>query len=432
MGQAPRQVRDGDDALRRLRAFWMQVRDGDIAPRRLWALWVPALVLALYLAYETGGLDDLLAADAVGRQVEETLWAVPLAAAAALTVFVSSRVRRRWPQRFDLVALIVFVGLYGLITAAGLLRALLILGLLGFVGLMATWLLVLPRRLAPPLPAKMVETLGDRDRIELTDARLKLQNDLRATALQAVAGLAVLAGAVFAFQQLTDDRQQANATRELTLQGQASERFTNAVDQLGSDLPEVQLGGIYGLEQIARQAPDNRLAVTEVLVAYLQRRARPEPTTQPPQPPQELQLRAPELQAAVTVLLRRSAMLGDPPLNLSGLDLSGGTFSGEFYTAADGLHLKAANLVVANLSGSDLRGATFTSVFLDGADFTGADLRGADFQNASAAGADDLPGWSNNPPEPGIKRAKFVNARADGSTKWEPGFDWRAAGVKLT
>jgi hypothetical protein len=216
MGQAPRQARNRDDARRRL----------------LWAVWVPALVLV----FAAVGLDDLISSDAVGRRVVETLWALPLAAAIAMTVLASSRVRRRWPQRtgLALVALIVFVGLYGLIAVVGPLNALLILGLLGIVGLLAIWVVVLPRRLAPPLPADMVDTLGDRDRIELSDARLKLQNDLRATALQAVAGLAVLAGAVFAFQQLTDDREQANATRELTLQGQASERFTNAIDQLAS------------------------------------------------------------------------------------------------------------------------------------------------------------------------------------------------------
>jgi uncharacterized protein YjbI with pentapeptide repeats len=287
----------------------------------------------------------------------------------------------------------------------------------------------------------MVETLGNRDRIELTDGRIKLQNDLRATALQAVAGLAVLAGVVFAFQQLSDDRQQANATRELTLQGQASERFTNAVDQLGSDRPEVQLGGIYALEQVARQAPDNRLAVTEVLVAYLQRISNLERTSQRPaeptpttQPQQELRLRAPEVQAALTVLLRRTTMRGDPLLNLSGLDLRGGRFSGEVYSADDGLHLKAGILSGASLSGSDLRGAKFTDVYLAGANFSGADLRGADFEYASTflVQADEFPGQPANTSEYGIRDAKFIDARADGSTKWEEGFDWRAAGIKLT
>ena len=93
---------------------------------------------------------------------------------------------------------------------------------------------------APPLPTEKLDALGDRDRLELTYARLKLQNDLRTTALQTVGGLAIIAGAILAFQQLTEDRQQSTAARELTVQGQASERFTRAVEQLGSERTEVQ------------------------------------------------------------------------------------------------------------------------------------------------------------------------------------------------
>jgi hypothetical protein len=66
--------------------------------------------------------------------------------------------------------------------------ALLAVGLAAIVGLLAAWVLVLPGRLAPPLPAETLDRLGDRDRLELTDARLKLQNDLRTTALQASPG----------------------------------------------------------------------------------------------------------------------------------------------------------------------------------------------------------------------------------------------------
>jgi hypothetical protein len=118
----------------------------------------------------------------------------------------------------------------GLTAAIGLRETLLAVGLVAVIGLLAAWVLVLPGRLAPPLPAETLESLEARDRLELTDGRLKLQNDLRTTALQAVAGLAVLAGAVLAFQQLTTDRQQATVTQELTRQGQTSERFTRAVD----------------------------------------------------------------------------------------------------------------------------------------------------------------------------------------------------------
>src|SRR5215207_4682022 len=100
-------------------------------------------------------------------------------------------------------------------------------------------------------------------------------------------------------------------------------QFTHAIDQLGSDRQEVQLGGIYGLEQIAQQAPANRLAVTEVLVAYLRRRS-PAPVKSPPRGPDrfisELRIRAADVQAALTVLGRRQSAPDDPPLNLVALD----------------------------------------------------------------------------------------------------------------
>jgi hypothetical protein len=43
---------------------------------------------------------------------------------------------------------------------------------------------------------------------------------------------------------------------------QISERFVKAVDQLGSDKLDVRLGGIYGLEPLARY--DARIWSTEV------------------------------------------------------------------------------------------------------------------------------------------------------------------------
>jgi hypothetical protein len=225
----------------------------------------------------------------------------------------------------------------------------------------------------------------------------------------------VLAGAVLAFQQLTDDRQQATATQELTRQGQASERFTRAIDQLGSDRLEVRLGGIYGLEQIAQQAPDNRLAVTQVLIAYLHRSspAAARPTTQPAesttQPVEPLRVRAPDVQAALTILVRRKPLATDPRLDLSDLDLRG----------------------------TDLRGATFSQVYLEGADFRDADLRGADLEHARppmGAPIESYPGnfLPEDRFESGMDKADFHGALVDTSTKPQQGFDWRAAGATMT
>jgi len=428
----------------------------------LGALWVIALLASFRVAGEV--VEDSEAIEpalfAVGRRLLTTAWVWPLAAVVAITVVTGPLVRDRWrtPIRSLMLGSVVFVVLGGLIVAVGPLQSLLVLALAAVLGLLAAWVVVVPRRLAPPLPAETLDRLEDRDRLEAIGARVKLQNDLRTTALQAVAGLAVLAGAVLGFQQLTEDRQQATAARELTLQGQASERFTRAIDQLGSDRVEVQLGGIYGLEQIAQQAPDNRAAVTQVLAAYLHRRS-PRPAKATTQPVQPLQVRpAPEVQAALTVLGRRWPVSNaDPPLDLSNLDLRGAIITqGDTVVDPTGRsEYKAANLSDADLSGTDLRGASFFGVDLEGARFRGADLRGATFvavrfaeggtipasgsgstrfEGADLRGADLEAVDASSPDlgfDPDLSDADLRGALADGSTRWPQGFDWRAEGVEM-
>jgi hypothetical protein len=74
---------------------------------------------------------------------------------------------------------------------------------------------------------------------DLTTAeRLKAENDVRTTLLQAVAGAVLLAGLYF-----------TGRTYLLNREGQVTERFTRAIDQLGSKSLDVRLGGIYALER---------------------------------------------------------------------------------------------------------------------------------------------------------------------------------------
>jgi hypothetical protein len=274
----------------------------------------------------------------------------------------------------------------------------------------------------------------------------QLQNDLRTTALQAIGGLALLAGAVLAFQQLTADRQQAVATQGLTRQGQASERFTRAIDQLGSDRREVQLGGIYGLEQVAQQAPDNRLALTEVLVAYLHRRV-PRPAKPPPSdtPVEDLRTRVPDAQAALTVLGRRVEQ-GDPRLDLRALDLRRADLHSADLRRADLLDadlrrafLLDADLRDANLGDADLRRAFLGRAFLGRAVLRDADLRDANFGDADLGDAvlsgADLRGAVLSGAALGdavLLGADLRGATADQNTLWPGGFDWQGAGVRPT
>jgi ABC-type Fe3+ transport system permease subunit len=130
------------------------------------------------------------------------------------------RPERRWP------------GVGWMLAAAGVLAVLLLV------------VFVVPRLLYPPPPAARFAGVAQEKRIELETNRLKLQNDARATLLQALAGGVLLLGAYFTWRQL-------GVTRE----GQITDRYTKAVDQLGSDHLDVRVGGIYALERIARDSP---------------------------------------------------------------------------------------------------------------------------------------------------------------------------------
>ena len=317
-------------------------------------------------------------------------------------------------------------------------------------------LVVMPRRVAPPVP----------DDETLNDARTRLRNDLRSGPLQLLTALltvlAVLVGAWLGFQQLTEDRDQAIQDRQLTRQGQASERFTRAIDQLGNDRVETRIGGIYGLHQIAEQSSEeNTGPIGEVLLAWLN--GRPRPRTPP-----ETQLRehAPDVQAALSVLTgRRYALLVANRLDLHGLglhgaylygadlegaslnraklnraNLNGANLHGADLGGADLLsanlieaNLFSASLIEANLHDADLSGANLTDASLGGAGLFladlgdaglgGANLRGADLRLANLSGA-NLRGAD-------LRDTDLKGATADTRTRWPDGFDWRRAGAAL-
>ena len=48
-----------------------------------------------------------------------------------------------------------------------------------------------------------------------------------------------------------------------------TDRYTKAIEQLGSDKLDVRIGGIYALERIARDSPRDHPTVMEVLSAFI-------------------------------------------------------------------------------------------------------------------------------------------------------------------
>jgi len=226
-------------------------------------------------------------------------------------------------------------------------------GLAALVGLMwAVWKL-------PPL------LYGDVAKAS-PDARLQAASSFRTALVAGLAGLAALGSLATAAR-----------TYRLTQEGQLTERYTQAIEQLGADKLDVRLGGIYALERIANDSKRDHPTVVEVLSAFVREHAQP-----PIQPspgtaddangeltkPLLRTLPATDVQAAVTVLGRLPRRR----------DISRGDL--------EAAHLEGANLSYAHLEGAALFDAHLERAYLDGAHLEEAALHGVHLEGANLHG----------------------------------------------
>ena len=207
---------------------------------------------------------------------------------------------------------------------------------------------------------------------------------------------------------------------ELTEQGQVTERYTKAIEQLGDDKTlDVRIGGIYALERIARDSPRDHRTVMEVLTAFIRDHSGepwpPPPEHPSPDDPYDPTIR-PDIRAAVDVIRRRDPRRDQQPINLFramlrhanlvGADLTGALLTGANLSNAVITEAKltgasavetdfwGALLTDTDLTGADLDGAKFNHAKLWGADLTDANLNAADFTNAMRLPQDPVPeGW---------------------------------------
>src|SRR6204780_426651 len=115
------------------------------------------------------------------------------------------------------------------------------------------------------------------------------------------AGLFAAGALIFTARNFTVSQR----TLELTAQGQVTDRYSTAIEQLGSEKLDVRIGGIYALERVARDSARDHPAVMEVLTAFIREHSRePWPPSDPGGQEREPSTR-PDIQAAVTVVGRR-------------------------------------------------------------------------------------------------------------------------------
>jgi hypothetical protein len=223
--------------------------------------------------------------------------------------------------------------------------------------------------------------------------RLKAQNDVRATLLQALAGAFLLLGLYFTARTL-----------QLNREGQITERFTRAIDQLGDSGVAVRLGGIYALKRIANDSPKDRQTIFEVLAAFIRENSRPdesEPEHSRATDTDEEQLREhpvdarEDVRAAATVLGKQKASVDVRPLDLQGANLSATNLSNLSFAGAllANANLESTNLWFANLENAILLNANLRYAWLVGANLTSAklmdaNLEAANLDDANIAGAD--------------------------------------------
>ena len=101
--------------------------------------------------------------------------------------------------------------------------------------------------------------------------RLGLRNDVRTAFAQLLAGCVLAGGLVFTAR-----------TYRVAREGQITDRFSKAIEHLGSDKLDLRLGGIYALERIARDSVRDQGPILEVLTAYARRYVRRPEEQRPP------------------------------------------------------------------------------------------------------------------------------------------------------
>ena len=200
----------------------------------------------------------------------------------------------------------------------------------------------------------------------------------------AVLGAAALTAGVAWRASVSTSRNQ-----QLTFQGQLTDLYLKAVDQLGSKELDVRIGGIYALERVALDSAREHPAVMEILTAFI--RVHSHEQWPPPDTGSSEQgpLTRPDVQAAVTVVGRRDADRDTLPIDLTGADLTRANLTRARLAGATltGARLAAARLADAVLTGARLDGAVLTDADLEGATLTGADLTRANLTRAYIAGA---------------------------------------------
>ncbi len=261
------------------------------------------------------------------------------------------------------------------------------------------------------------------------EKRIKLVNETRGTWAQIFVGITGIILLYISWRRITATEKSLKVAQE----GQITERFTKAIEQLGSKEQAVRLGGIYSLERIAHDSEKDHWTIIEILTAYVRNNfpyssshteeknavnEQPEEATKGKISPLSM-----EQQAILTVISRRKKEYVEgekEALNLAYTNLKKSNLYKSYFIKAnleganleetdlrethlEGATLKfanlrnaklgkailwKANLLKANLSGVNLQRAILEGANLSGVNLQGANLTRANLEEAHLLGGD--------------------------------------------
>lgn len=213
--------------------------------------------------------------------------------------------------------------------------------------------------------------------------RIALENELRKTNFEVIGATLLVVGVAFTYLQL----QATRAQLDLTSENQASERLAKAIGQIGSDRQAEQVGGMYGLRNLAIDAAAEGDTsyygiLDQTLSAFIRQRvACGSPCLPRPETPDTREDHH-TVQIALSILGNRDRRLDRAQvmrtrehlkLDLRDLDLRRA-------------QLRDLHLVRVDFQGSNLSMADFTNADLDGSDLRAVVLH--DAQNRDSAKGD--------------------------------------------
>jgi hypothetical protein len=259
-------------------------------------------------------------------------------------------------------------------------------------------------------PEWLVGLRGLDDRLTAAERARQVTEERRSLlALLAAVGAAI--GLYYTHLRHQLERESSQLSRDSNF----TDRYTQAVEQLGHDSLDVQLGGIYALERIAIDSTRDRGVVSEVLSAFI--REHSVNASSSPAVPDEVdtddahsERPVVTVQAALTVLGRRPPH--DP--TYPGADLTGANLGGANLFRAnladarlEGAHLQGANLNEANLTDAHVRVANLVGAELADANLTRAFFARADLTKAYLPRVNFIGG--------SLTQAHLADARLDGA-----------------